>query len=180
MRITSTLLFVCLLSVPGIAHSACGERGGPAFRGPNKKCVGWAELDRVCGSPPTTRCTYEGGGVGDTGQEKGKAYLGGMLPGLGFTFMPPSNFHVRKIKTDGVACTTQLAIARVATACTSRVDGPHCKAQIEGALSSGECAKLLAGTEVAIEAGSHSFDWLRFRVQGRPQPLWSQRSLVLD
>lgn len=38
----------------------CGCRGGPGWRGPNGRCVGYRALDRVCGVPPTTRCTYEG------------------------------------------------------------------------------------------------------------------------
>lgn len=124
---------------------------------------------------------YEGGGVGDTGKEKGGAFIAGMLPGFGLKpSAPPANFHVRKIKADGIACTSQLAIARVAEACTAQVDGPHCKTQAESALISGQCIKLTTGTEVAIEAGSHSFDWLRFRVKGRVEALWSKRSLVLD
>ena len=181
MRKFYTLFLLCLLSLPHTANAACGERGGPAFRGPNKKCVGWADLERVCGSPPTARCAYEGGGVGDTGQEKGSAFIAGVWSSLGSKpSSPATNFHVRKTKADGIACTSQLHIARVAEACTARVDGPECKAQAETAVTSGQCAKLSAGTEVAIEAGSHSFDWLRFRVKDRPEPLWSKRSLVLD
>lgn len=41
------------------AIAACGDRGGPGYRGPNDKCVGWAELARVCGSPPTVKCKAE-------------------------------------------------------------------------------------------------------------------------
>jgi hypothetical protein len=41
------------------AHATCGTRGGPGYRGPDGKCVGWATLGRVCGNPPTTRCTAE-------------------------------------------------------------------------------------------------------------------------
>jgi hypothetical protein len=29
------------------------------YRGPDGKCVGWENIGRVCGSPPTTRCTAE-------------------------------------------------------------------------------------------------------------------------
>lgn len=42
----------------------CGCRGGPGYRAPNGKCVGHKALKRVCGDPPTLRCTYEGGGMG--------------------------------------------------------------------------------------------------------------------
>jgi hypothetical protein len=41
------------------AQAACGDRGGPGYRGPNGKCVSWEALGRVCGSPPTTRCNDE-------------------------------------------------------------------------------------------------------------------------
>jgi hypothetical protein len=41
------------------AETACGERGGPGYRGPDGKCVGWAALSRVCGNPPTLRCSSE-------------------------------------------------------------------------------------------------------------------------
>jgi hypothetical protein len=41
------------------AHGACGDRGGPGYRGPSGRCVGWADIGRTCGSPPTTRCTAE-------------------------------------------------------------------------------------------------------------------------
>ena len=41
------------------AHATCGTRGGPGFRDPNGHCVGWSQLGRVCGSPPTQRCTVE-------------------------------------------------------------------------------------------------------------------------
>lgn len=50
-----------LLSAPSTdAASGCGSRGGPGYRGPNGKCVGWEQLARVCGSPPTERCAPEG------------------------------------------------------------------------------------------------------------------------
>ena len=40
--------------------AGCGSRGGPGYRDPRTdKCVGWEALARVCGSPPTTRCTAE-------------------------------------------------------------------------------------------------------------------------
>ena len=42
------------------AASGYGSRGGPGYRGPNGQCVGWANLNRVCGVPPTKNCTNEG------------------------------------------------------------------------------------------------------------------------
>lgn len=41
------------------AAAACGDRGGPGYRGPSGRCVGWADIGRTCGSPPTTRCRAE-------------------------------------------------------------------------------------------------------------------------
>lgn len=41
------------------ACTGCGCKGGPGYRGPNGKCVGFAELDRVCGVPATLRCSFE-------------------------------------------------------------------------------------------------------------------------
>jgi hypothetical protein len=42
-----------------LANAACGQYGGPGFRGPDGKCVSWVNIGAVCGSPPTTRCTPE-------------------------------------------------------------------------------------------------------------------------
>jgi hypothetical protein len=53
----SSLIAVLLLSAPAAAE--CGDPDGPGYRGPNGKCVGWAQLGRVCGSPPETHCTAE-------------------------------------------------------------------------------------------------------------------------
>jgi hypothetical protein len=38
----------------------CGCKGGPGWRGQNGQCVSHANLTKDCGSPPSTRCTYEG------------------------------------------------------------------------------------------------------------------------
>lgn len=41
-------------------YAACGDRGGPGYRGPDGQCVSWYRLARgVCGCPPTTACTPE-------------------------------------------------------------------------------------------------------------------------
>jgi len=41
------------------ACEGCGCKGGPGYRGPDGKCVGFRNLDRICGDPPTTFCIYE-------------------------------------------------------------------------------------------------------------------------
>jgi hypothetical protein len=56
-------LVVCIATIAiGYASSAfatCGTRGGPGYRGPDGKCVGWAEIGKKCGSPPSLRCAPE-------------------------------------------------------------------------------------------------------------------------
>jgi hypothetical protein len=39
--------------------SGCGCAGGPGYRGPDGRCVGFRRLAAVCGDPPTTRCSFE-------------------------------------------------------------------------------------------------------------------------
>jgi len=41
------------------ACRGCGCKGGPGYRGPNGKCVGFKNLTKVCGDPPDQRCTFE-------------------------------------------------------------------------------------------------------------------------
>ena len=41
------------------ACRGCGCKGGPGYRGPDGRCVGFANLDKVCGRPPESRCTFE-------------------------------------------------------------------------------------------------------------------------
>ncbi len=41
------------------AFATCGTRGGPGYRGPDGKCVGWADIGKKCGDPPSLRCTPE-------------------------------------------------------------------------------------------------------------------------
>jgi len=36
----------------------CGCKGGPGYRAPDGHCVGFRELDKVCGTPPS-RCVFE-------------------------------------------------------------------------------------------------------------------------
>ena len=57
MRVAVLLLMFGF--IPSAALGACGEKGGPGYRGPNDKCVGWTQLGRVCGTPPETHCFPE-------------------------------------------------------------------------------------------------------------------------
>ncbi len=40
------------------ACRGCGCKGGPGYRAPDGHCVGFRELDMVCGNPPS-RCVFE-------------------------------------------------------------------------------------------------------------------------
>jgi hypothetical protein len=53
------LALVALVAATSFAEATCGDSGGPGYRAPKGKCVGWEELGRVCGCPPTERCTPE-------------------------------------------------------------------------------------------------------------------------
>ncbi|MBB6306025.1 hypothetical protein D9R14_13005 [Xanthobacter tagetidis] len=37
----------------------CGCKGGPGYRAPDGRCVGFKDLAKVCGEPPETRCVFE-------------------------------------------------------------------------------------------------------------------------
>jgi len=37
----------------------CGCKGGPGYRGPDNKCVGFKNLEKVCGPFPHEKCTFE-------------------------------------------------------------------------------------------------------------------------
>jgi len=68
------LIILAALVVSTLAEAACGDRGGPGYRGPDGKCLSWQDLGRKCGSPPTTGCTPEhvapeAGGGAKTGAE---------------------------------------------------------------------------------------------------------------
>jgi hypothetical protein len=52
-------LSVCCSLIASAALAECGDRGGPGYRGPSGRCVGWADIGKTCGNPPTTRCTPE-------------------------------------------------------------------------------------------------------------------------
>jgi len=38
----------------------CGCKDGPGYRAPDGKCVGKRNITKLCGSPPSTRCKFEG------------------------------------------------------------------------------------------------------------------------
>ncbi len=57
-----TSVALVLATAPAVSQSCsgCACRGGPGYRDAKGQCVGHAQLYSRCGSPPTTRCTFEG------------------------------------------------------------------------------------------------------------------------
>ncbi|SHG75803.1 hypothetical protein SAMN02745157_4769 [Kaistia soli DSM 19436] len=64
--LTAAAAIVIVLAVVHEADACqgCGCRGGPGYRAPNGRCVSWAQIGRICGSPPTTHCAAEGPNAG--------------------------------------------------------------------------------------------------------------------
>jgi hypothetical protein len=48
-------VFVMLIAKSALA----GDKGGPGYRAPSGRCVGWADIGKTRGNPPSTRCTAE-------------------------------------------------------------------------------------------------------------------------
>jgi hypothetical protein len=70
----------------------CGCKGGPGYRTPDGRCVGYANLIRECGPPPHALCRRECAPVapGCVGQVAGRAWLPAFAAGIGLsvTFVP--------------------------------------------------------------------------------------------
>lgn len=197
MRFRVVLLLLFFLNVEYALAAGCGSRGGPGFRGPSGKCVGWKALDKVCGSPPTLLCTFEGAGIGDTGTEQGSRWIAAntvpslpkldtpatakasAAPSAASAVKPNRPFNARIVKADGLACVSPQVLAALKT-CPRDKDAASCDAQATEAVAKGDCAKVAKGADATIQAGSHSFDWVRVRVVGDRRELWTSRTLVLD
>ena len=71
---SAALALLLVIAVPVDARGRggfcnyCGCTGGPGYRAPDGKCVGKRNITKVCGSPPSTRCKFEGksGGLNQT------------------------------------------------------------------------------------------------------------------
>lgn len=182
MRLSPLVLIAaCIgLVVPDLAAGArqgCGSRGGPGYRAPNGKCIGWAQLNKVCGNPPTTRCSYEGGAVVD----QPETALGSRQPfQRGETIEPapaPPTSNVLAARSDGVGCADQ-DVVRGVTLCPLE-QGRDCDSERAALLAQGECFLVSTGTRATVEASSHSFEWLRVRIPGLEKPVWTDRALFL-
>jgi hypothetical protein len=58
----SIAVVVCFLS--SHAFAACGDKGGPGYRSASGRCVGWADIGKTCGNPPSTKCKAENTATG--------------------------------------------------------------------------------------------------------------------
>lgn len=57
--ITSSAAVIVVECKQGGRCEGCGCKGGPGYRAPNGKCVGFNNLAKLCGTPPETRCIFE-------------------------------------------------------------------------------------------------------------------------
>ncbi|CAH1669105.1 exported hypothetical protein [Hyphomicrobiales bacterium] len=71
MRVYLLAALFAWIATPALAQSCdyCGCKGGPGYRDAKGKCVGWKQLSKACGNPPTTRCTYEKGDLEPEAEE---------------------------------------------------------------------------------------------------------------
>jgi hypothetical protein len=67
-RVSIAAAFCLLLA--GQVIAACGDKGGPDYRSPSGRFMGWADIGKTCGNPPSARCTAENAAGGaDLGQK---------------------------------------------------------------------------------------------------------------
>ena len=166
--------------------SGCGCKGGPGYRGP-KGCVGWAQLNKVCGNPPTTNCQPEGPALIALGKEAVSKALGhaGTPPSAGEAALAPDGGGAEavasnqlKLKTQGIACVATETL-KAMTSCPTRTPPTDCSGERKTLVQNGACIELADGAPVTVQAGSRSFDWLKISVPGRSEQLWIERSFLL-
>ena len=176
MRTASLIVAVIVLGASVQAAVAiCGSDGGPGYRGSNGHCVGWERLNKICGNPPDPeRCNYEGGGL-TAGVPNKQTTNGKSTPR---THAPPVVSNIQPAKADGLGCVDQANIRAISSCAASR-PAEECDRQRAELLNTKACFAIAGGTSATIEAGSHSFEWLRVRVTGTERPLWTVRMLFL-
>jgi hypothetical protein len=172
MRTLFVILFLFFPAGVAIAEDyceGCGCKGGPGYRGPNGQCVAWKRLNKVCSSPPTTRCSAEGPAL----RAIQKLGIAGSVDRDSSRGPVASN----QLKTliEGVACSNTESLQTL-RACQNNAYG--CEVERQALIAARACFDLPVGTPVEIEASSRSFDWLRVRLDNGV-PVWTERSLVL-
>lgn len=186
-------VFVMLVAAAAVAPvaaeercSGCGCKGGPGYRGP-KGCVGWAQLNKVCGTPPTTYCRPEGPALIALGKAAASKALGLVgAPSTGDAALAADGgngaeavaSNQLKLKTQGIACVATETL-KAMTSCPTRTPPADCSGERKTLVQNGACIELAEGAPVTVQAGSRSFDWLKIRVPGRSEQLWIERSFLL-
>jgi hypothetical protein len=87
--------------------------------------------------------------------------------------------NVQQARTSGLGCVDEATLQQ-ASSCEAAKPADECERERAKLIDTRACFAITAGTTAAIEAGSHSFDWLRVRVPGTIQSLWTARSLFLQ
>jgi hypothetical protein len=163
----------------------CGCKGGPGYRGPDGGCVGWAQLNKVCGTPPTTKCMPEGPALIALGIAAAKNALTPAtnaqhaaaladeeaVPGVAITSSE------LKAKADGVVCVAVETLRAMQT-CPKQSPPVDCGQQEKTLVDAGACVRVARDAVVSVQAGSRSFDWLRIKLKDRGV-FWAERGLFL-
>lgn len=173
MRIVA--LFFAFILASGVALAedyceGCGCKGGPGYRASNGRCVGWKQLNKVCGTPPTARCTAEGPALLAT-QKLGIAGVGDAEAAR-----PPVTSNQILTLGDGVGCLTTGHLENLRN-CTK--GEASCEGERQVLLDDRSCILMPPGTPVTVEASSRSFEWLRVRIPGVVAPMWAERGIIL-
>lgn len=156
-----------------LACEGCGCRGGPGYRGPDGRCVGWARLNKICGNPPT-RCAYEA----LSALPALKSAAPDQPPPQEPQQTPPVTTNIQPALSDGLGCIDAATIQTVSS-CEAGQGAKNCEQQRTALIGSKTCFAIHAGTTGAIEASSE-FELIRVRVPETIQPLWTPRSLFLN
>ena len=181
----------CLLgvSLPALANdfcSGCGCKGGPGYRGPSG-CVGWAQLNNICGTPPTTRCAAEGPALLALGAAAAKAGLAtaSTVPGVKPAAIRkagdddvPVTVNTLVTKSAGLACNNEVATQKIHV-CPVQTPALDCVSEKRTLVTGGSCVEIAANARVTVVASSRVFDLLRIKIDGRAGEFWVQRGLVL-
>lgn len=161
-----------------VACEGCGCRGGPGFRGPDGKCVGWKNLAKVCGNPPTTHCEAEGPALESLNSDPTKSH-NALQSGAANKARRGSYFNERTTTADAIACQDQADLTSVGD-CVEDPAEKQCETQVIDTLTSGRCMRIPAGTPAVIQAGDGSLDAVRVRLPGQSRELWIARRHVLE
>jgi hypothetical protein len=89
-------------------------------------------------------------------------------------------FNERLMKADGWACTSPKLLEAIASCSDEEGDQSQCDRERAQLVARGDCMQVAKGAVATIRAGSHSFEWVRVKLEGKSRELWLDRSLLLD